>query len=250
MSFVDHNFLLYLLDKYKPKKILEIGVAAGGTSCMLLKNTGPSQQVWGVDISDKYYRNPSLSAGYLIKQECSSEEMQRHTLILGKDIVDCIDEIGPGIDFCLLDTNHVLPGELLQFFVVYPYLKKGACLAMHDISLNFYPEPGFKVNAGSYASFSNKILFCSLGSKCKMLPDQDWPNIGAVIMDEETKRCIDVTFFALGVTWHYYPAWLIDKYRDFIAAHYDSFCVRIFDQCIKNQPKLTEFYKQNFKAGY
>lgn len=244
MSEIDHNFLVYLLDAFKPKKILELGVAAGGTSCLLLKHTGEGQHVFGVDLATNYYRIPSEPVGFEIAKNCSKEERERHTLITGRDIVDCIEEIGGGIDFCLLDTSHVLPGELLQFFVVYPYLADGACVVLHDISLNFHPERQDKFTLYSYFSYSTKLLFCSLASKCKMLPDQSWPNIGAVIMDSETKNNIDSTFFALGVSWFEFPASQISKYREFIARHYDPFCRRIFNQCIKNQARLTSIFHQ------
>lgn len=239
MSDVDHAFLYYLLDKFKPKKILEVGVAAGGTSCFLLKHTGYGQDVYGVDIMTSYYRIPSEPVGFMIKNVCSPEERARHTLLLGKDIIDCMEEIGADIDFCLLDTNHVLPGELLQFFAVYPYLKAGACLALHDISLNFHPGLPEPITSYRYASYSNKLLFCALASKCKMLPKVDWPNIGALVIDDETRRGIDSTFFALGISWFYNPGSILNKYEDFINRHYDSFCQTIFKGCIKNQAKLV-----------
>ena len=45
---------------------------------------------------------------------------------------DVIDEIGSDIDFLILDTLHIVPGEILDFLVCLPYLTKDAIVVLHD----------------------------------------------------------------------------------------------------------------------
>ena len=47
-----------------------------------------------------------------------------------------MDEIGGDIDFCLIDTLHTIPGGILDFLMVFPYLKNDAIIIFHDINLH------------------------------------------------------------------------------------------------------------------
>lgn len=251
MSDTDHNFLLYLINTYKPRKVLEVGVAAGGTSAFLLQNTrhlNPAPHIYGVDLATKWYRDKSKDVGYIVKEVCTEEDMRRYTLITGLDIIEAIEIVGPNIGLCLLDTVHELPGELLQFFAVYPYMNIDSVLAMHDISLNFHPESSpqrFWPNG-----YATKILYCTIVSKYKMLPNKNWPNIGAVILGEESKKYIENTFFALGITWRYFPSkQLLTKYANFISTHYSSLCLAMFNECVEKQAMLDNFINIRYGKG-
>lgn len=235
MSTNDHKFILLLLDKYNPVKILEVGVSAGGTSSLILKNTHSGQNLYSVDISQEWYRDKNKNTGFMVDTLCTFDEKKRHTLLTGKDIVERIDEIGGGIDFVLLDTVHILPGELLQFLAVYPYLKKGAVVVVHDFSLNFSLGSPAAVIKNCYAT---KVLWCSAGSHNKYFPYTEFINIAAFEIDDATSRNIATLFFALGITWQYYPCELIDKYRKFFKRHYSENLIRIFDDCMAGQKRF------------
>lgn len=231
MSKEDHIFLATLLERYKPAKILEVGVARGGTSAFILKNIGAGQHLYGVDISDVWWSDKSTKVGIAVDELCNGEEKTRYSLLTGKDIVERIGEVAQGsdIDFCLLDTAHVLPGELLHFLAVYPYMKKGAVLALHDLSLNLvYPRERRDCSA-------TRLLFCAAGSNCKMIPDMQLPNIGAFVVDDITERCISNVFMALTISWIYWPGQVLEKYQEFIFKHYDPFNLKVFKECMHRQ---------------
>lgn len=235
MNQDDHNFLACLLAMKQPTKILEVGVALGGTSVFMLRNTGADQRFYGIDIRYNWWNDKTKETGSQISELCTPEEQSRYRLLLGRDPVERMEEVGDGIDFCILDTAHRLPGELLQFIAVYPYLKKDAIIVMHDISLNFHPKFDSKQWRRSY---STKVLFIAAGSRQKMLPDVPWPNIGAFVVDDETRRNMNSTFFALSLTWEYYDEPLLEKYMIFIREHYNKFCQNIFEQCMINQKRF------------
>lgn len=232
LAYVEKCFLIELLEKYNPKKVVEIGVSAGGTSCIILKNSSPKSEVYGVDVAEKFYCDHNKTTGYNIEDFCSADEKMRHTLLLGKDVIDQLDIIGGDIDFCFLDTTHSMPGEMLSFFAIYKSMKKGAVLVMHDISLNFLRHTSPET---ANAFTATRILFSVLGSHKKMLPKLPIPNIGALIIDEETEQSIESAFCALGVNWFYYPNALMERYKFFIDKNYSKFCANMFDQCIKLQ---------------
>lgn len=239
MTSAEQEFILILLERYKPKKIVEIGCAAGGTSALLLKNTGQDQIVYGIDISSKYYRDTSKDTSYLVKSYCSLEEQCRYKLYLGKDPIYQMDNIGSGIDFIILDTMHSLPGELLTFFAVYKYLAPGAVLILHDLTLNFERFDKTTLKARRL-SFCTNVVFTNIGSRMKFLPDTAMPNIGAVIIDDFTEDNIESMFMALSYTWAYFPIDIIYQYKQYIDKNYSEFCQKYFANCIVGQAKLAK----------
>ena len=157
MNEFQHAFVAGLFKKYKPRKILEIGIAAGGTTCFLhecKKKYGYKLEIFSVDKFENYYRVPSKKTGHLLKEMvmCDGYEdiLEYQHLLIGKSIPFYIEEIGNNVDFLIIDTTHALPGELLDFFVCLPYLKEGAIVVLHDTVCNILENSN---------SFATKILF-------------------------------------------------------------------------------------------
>lgn len=240
LALYEKRFLLQLLDKWKPKNIFEIGVSAGGTSAMILRNTAGDQKVTGIDCATQWYRDPRKKVGWNVDAFCQEAEKGRYTLYAGVDPVDIIEDIAyEGIDFCFIDTSHVLPGELLTFFALFPFMKMGCVVALHDLSFNLHVDEGLEPH-GAKAGIATRALFCSVSANKKMVPDVRRPNIGAFVIDESAGKHIDSTFFALGLTWHRYPSQdLLQKYAKFISRHYSPFCVAAFDDFVKYQKNLV-----------
>lgn len=237
----EHDFLLWMLNKYKPRKILEVGVHAGGTSALILKNTPANSTLHAVDIAVQC--DSRHGVGYKVDEICSESEKKRYKRYLGRDVIYTLPEIGDEIDLCVLDTVHQTPGELLQFFAIYPYFKKGAFLVLHDLSLNMLGSAYSSIEKEKF-SFATRLLFSLIGSSLKILPERPLPNIGAVKIDDNTRKHLSSTFFGLGITWFYYPSDLIPVYSNFIHTHYDKFCAEIFDTCINGQKKIMEKHRR------
>ncbi|MBR3624598.1 MAG: hypothetical protein IKN43_14765, partial [Selenomonadaceae bacterium] len=89
MYIHDSAFLCGLLRKYKPRKILEIGVAGGGTTSIILQcmeEIGNPYKMYSVDILNKYYRKPEKDCGYLANEVKKNLKHGSHEFMLGKVI--------------------------------------------------------------------------------------------------------------------------------------------------------------------
>lgn len=238
-------FLLTLLKQVSPKTILEIGVASGGTSVYLLKNMRTDAQLFSCDISVPLYYDNKLKTGYKVDSICDDIEKSRWKTIFGCDIVDVIDSIGSEIDFCIIDTSHALPGELLSFIAVLPYMRKGSFVVLHDTHLNHFRVMAHcneHIMDYSYYAFSTTILFSSISSEVKYsLPGVS--NIGAFQINKNTSDNIRDIFDALFVSWHYYPHDLIDKYANMIEKQYSAEYRDLFVACSESQKKLVDIKK-------
>lgn len=239
MSKIEQEFVLALLEKFQPVKIVEIGCAAGGTSALILRHTKFHQKVYGIDICPNYYRDPTKNTSYIVEEYCKPDEKSRYSLYLGKDPIYRMEAIGNGIDFVIMDTMHSLPGELLTFFAIYKYLKKGCVLVLHDLTLNF--EKFDRSNlAARKNSFCTNVVFSNIGSNTKFLPDIPMPNVGAVLIDDQTEANIESMFMALAYTWAYFPVDLIQPYKQYIDRTYSDFCKSFFSRCVIAQSRLAK----------
>lgn len=227
MSLHDHAFIKWLLDIYKPRKIVEVGIAAGGTTAFLLKQTGHGQRVYGVDNCKNFYLDPEKLTGYIVEENNSPSEKERCVILRGKDVIERLEEIGAGIDFLILDTAHRMPGEVMSFLACYPYLKKGACVVVHDLSLNYRNSSQAPDKTDAYCT---RVLWSAIGSGKKYLPNNEHHSIGAIEIDDWTERSIESVFMALGISWNYYPEAMLPLYADFFKEHYSRLCQSLFSQ--------------------
>jgi predicted O-methyltransferase YrrM len=228
LSEQEIRFLLYFVRRDKPLKLVELGVSAGGTSSYILKHMPVGSKLHSVDISNKYYRDPTKDIGYMAKKLCDSAQLCNWHLYHG-DIVDCIEQIGSGIEFLMLDTTHALPGEILQFLILLPFLRDNAVVVVHDLHLNFTSKSFF---------FSNTLLYSSVKSDQKYILGDCISNICAFVIEEQTKLNIIDIFHAIYIPWYYFPYELIDKYSKFIATYYSKECDFYFKNCINMQQKI------------
>lgn len=235
MLSTEQAFLNGLIRKYKPKKILELGVSAGGSSVIMLNASKDIEgsKVYSIDKLNYYYKNPRKNVGYLVKEKFP-KLTKNWNLYTGDIPCSFMDKIGDGIDFVLIDTIHVRPGEINDFLSVLPYLKENAIVCFHDIGASFNWGLNFKP-----AYYCNDILFSCIKGE-KILPRKNYteffPNIGAIKLDNNQKKNFIDYFFLLSLPWEYIPEKCdSQKLISHFQKHYGS--------------KLTEYYKKSLTAN-
>ena len=202
MSYLERCFLNGIIRQTKPKKILELGVSAGGSSAIILNaiKDFDNAKLYSIDYSKKWYRDNSKNTGFIIDEKFSNLK-NKWKLYTEGTAAKFMDEIGGEIDLCLIDTMHVNPGEFLDFLIVLPYLnKENAILIFHDIALHYFRKH----------SLTNGILFSCLKGKKITFNEGNWnkfSNIGAVILDENVKDNILDYLYLLTLPWQYLPSY-------------------------------------------
>ena len=239
MSPLQHGFLCGLLKEYRPKKVLEIGVSAGGTTAVILNCLQEAEiksEMYSVDLLNNYYLDTTKKVGYQVddaKEYLSN--LDQHHLLLGNVIPCFLDEIGKDIDFLIIDTMHILPGEILDFIVCLPYLAPNAIVVLHDIALNH----SF-ANGNEYAT---KVLFDTVVADKFLCLDEGYPNIGAFQITEDTQKYIMDCFSSLTISWCYDPTdQYLGEYRKKICEHYSEEYIEIFDIAVDLNKKSMEHY--------
>lgn len=250
MSEFEQAFLCGMIKNAHPKKVVEIGVSAGGTTAVILNclaMLGEDVRMYSCDLNKTYYRDSSKPVGfvaeelkpYILDRE-SGQAKVNHTILSGGYAPEFLPEIGKDIDFLILDTVHWLPGEMLDFIACLPYLKKGATVVLHDVSMNV------TINNDAIAT---KFVFDTVVADKYIMKTEDrpceFPNIAAFKITNDTYRYIRDCFSSLTITWSYMPKPAEFKlYHEFYLTEYDKDLVEVYDKAVLLQIFIT---CRNFK---
>jgi predicted O-methyltransferase YrrM len=136
---------LKILAKRRPKNILEIGTAWGGTLFLFAKVASPQAKIVSVDIPGGYPKwrvNLYQSFGVPEQKICLIREDSHLLSTLG--MVETALE-GCKLDFLFIDGDHTYDGVRKDFEMYCKLVRKGGLIALHDICLH-PPETGCEVN--------------------------------------------------------------------------------------------------------
>jgi predicted O-methyltransferase YrrM len=111
-SHLDRTFLNGLICQLEPKKILEIGVSAGGSSVVILNaiQSIENAKLYSVDIQRNWYRNQKKPTGWAVMEHYPELlSNNKWELITDVDICGIIENISShgteNFDFAFIDSS-------------------------------------------------------------------------------------------------------------------------------------------------
>ncbi|MEI0495517.1 class I SAM-dependent methyltransferase [Brachyspira intermedia] len=247
MTDIEKKFLNGIIRQNKPKKVVEFGVASGGSSAIILnaiKDINDSI-LYSIDYSEKLYVNPNKKTGWVIEEKFPylSNKWKLYTGGIGAKF---IEEIGGDIDIVLLDTVHFNPGEFLDLLIVLPYIKKGGIIILHDILLQIYVDYN--------NSYTNGIIFsCLKGKKTTLNAStlKNLGNIGAVILDDDIMDRILDYFYLLTFNWNYMPTDEDILYiTKLFKKNYDNKLIELFESIVDRNRKIFSNTSDKVETNY
>lgn len=237
------EFLNGVIRKFRPKKIVEIGVAEGGGTCIILNAIQDIENahLYSIDLSD------SPKIGKCVR-DLFPNLLNKWTLFTGNVAAKFLEQIGKDIDMVFIDSAHFEPGEILDFLIVLPFLKEGAIVGFHDIA-NQITHGGNNRNEWSPYIIFNLIRGKPFYPSGNILLKHD---IGIKILESNQKKYHHDYFRALGGQWQYFPK---EKYIEllikYFKKYYDNDCSIIFSEAVefnrnfvKKNPKI-QIYRYN-----
>lgn len=239
ITYHQHLFIAEAIESLRPKKILEIGVQMGCTSAFLLRYlelTGLSDtELFSVDIISEWYQQDTKVHHKVGEEVDKHNAPKKNWKLLTNNVVAASQNtniIGTDVELCILDTSHVYPGEILDFLMVLPMLKKNATLFIHDIlmsrhsiysdvtSMLFSAIPGEK-------SFPRTNMFASIKE-----------NIGKVILSSDIYNNLIGVFNLLTVEWQRpLSADFLNGLFTYFSNYYNKDCMDLFTHACYLQTK-------------
>jgi len=202
MSYKDRAFLNGIIRKTKPKVIVEIGLSAGGSTCVILNAIRDiDAELYSFDYNTIWYRDNGKDngrqTGFLVKQ-IVPDLTSKWKLYTGGVPCKYFDNIPKdGIDICFIDTAHFNPGEHLNILEVLPFMKKNGIIVYHDTAYHSISYPAGTTNLVSINTLNGKRI--RLNSEQTM----GLPNISAIILDENIENMLFALFSNISLPWHY-----------------------------------------------
>ena len=231
----DYYFINGLIRKYKPKKILEIGVCSGGVSAAILNAIKDRKDafLYSCDLETENYRFKGNPVGSFVKKNFP-EFLSQWKLYVGNTTGAFIEEIGGDIDFVFIDTAHVMPGEVLNMIEILPFLKKGAIVAFDDID---HHANRYLFNINEFYPCNNLLFSVLRGKKIIFRQKNDdafeFTKLGAVILDDNQENYFFEYFFLLSNNWSYMPnQFELDVIRNIVSKYYKPYFLAIFDKAV------------------
>jgi len=147
--------LLNLLAELKPKTLLEIGTASGGTLFLFCQVAEPDATIISVDLPGgpfgggyPEWRIPLYKSFAKERQRIHLIRGNSHDLCTLREVMSILDG---KIDFLFIDGDHAYEGVKKDFEMYSPLVRKGGIIAFHDI------VPGPPENVGEVPTFWNEI---------------------------------------------------------------------------------------------
>ena len=246
ITFDEQKYLNGMVRKFKPKKLVEIGVSGGGTSALMLNaiKDMPDAKLYSIDRYVNWYRGEGKKSGWAI-EERFSELMNKWTFYTGVNTAEVIEKIGNNIDFAYIDTVHKCPGEMINFLEILPFLKEEAIVVLHDTYMNFLAN---YIYDKKIINYSNNQLLCYIRGEL-ILPSYGNEvfsrNIGGLKLYKNQKNYLKHYFLALGTQWEYMPEeYDLKILREFYIKYYGEKLVEIYDDAVaKNKKRWNIIHK-------
>ena len=248
LTLEEAYFINGLIRKYRPLNCLEIGIAAGGSSILILnaiKDYSNSSLV-SIDLFE-YYRNYKI--GYLVEKNFP-ELMKNWKMYLGEMPCKVLSRLNIKFDFLFLDTAHISPGEFFNIIEALPFLKENAIIVLHDVKWHLKNALITNKTLLEAKLMPTQIYLLSalIGEKILIKKKQhDFANIGAVCLSKNQEKFYLNYFLLLMNIWQYIPKnYHLNVLRDFIKKYYsnNNLLLRIFDNSVYYNKKFFENIKE------
>ena len=224
MGSNQREFLNGVIRKFKPSKLLEVGVYRGGSSIIILNaiNDIKDSKLYSIDINEKRYIGECVNKYF-------PDLKKNWKLYNGNIACEYLEKIGKNIDMAIIDTAHFEPGEILDFLMILPFLRENAIVIFHDIGNQL------RIN-DKRREWAPYLIFNGIRGK-KIFPSGNMilgHDIGAIILEKDQKKYYHDYFRLLGGQWQYFPNEVhIIKMRKFFKKYYDKDCVFMFEEASK-----------------
>ena len=197
-------FVNGLIRKIKPKSCLEIGVAEGGSSILILnaiKDIDNSSLI-SLDLNTQSCTDNSLKTGHRVNTYFP-ELAGKWSLYTGDLPNIFLDKLNKTFDFVFIDSAHESPGEILNLIEALPFFNENAIVILHDIFWHFTrkaPKPPREIKFTPSSIYLMPTLYGD-----KLLINNELENMGAVFLYKNQKEHYLDYFLLLNGFWEYMP---------------------------------------------
>ena len=245
LTLNDAYFINGIIRKFRPKTCLEVGVARGGSSIIILnaiKDIRNSQLI-SLDLNTQLFIDNTKETGYAVKK-FFPELTNKWKLFTGDLSHKFLEQLNMKFDFLFLDTAHYTPGEIINIIEILPFLNEGAIIVLHDIIWHLDATENFK--EVKFTPTQIYLMSSLYGQKIYFTNStKGFENIGAVkLYPNQEEHYKDYFLLLMSFLEEMPTESQINDLRKFIKKYYiKEIYLSIFDSAVEKNRK----YIYNFK---
>ncbi len=236
------QFINGIIRKNRLKNCLEIGVAHGGSSILILNSIKDFKNsvLVSLDLNKELYNDPNKLTGYRVK-EYFPELTKNWKLYTGQQAHKFLVNLNIKFDFLFLDSTHATPGEILNFIEALPFLNENAIVVIHDLLWHFR-----KVINSKFFPACISLIPTLYGDKI-FIRNKSVSNIGAAFLYKNQEKHYLDYFLLLLNFWEYIPTdEQLNDLRDFIKKYYkDEIYINIFELAVRLNKNANQKFQKN-----
>ena len=243
LKIEEARFINGIIRKNKLKNCLEIGVANGGSSILILNSIKDIENsiLVSLDLNKELFTDPTKLTGYRVN-EYFPELSKNWKLFVGDQPHKFLVNLNIKFDFLFLDSTHSSPGEILNFIEALPFLKENAIVVIHDLTWHFA-----QVTYSKFFPSCISLIPALYGDKIFLNKNKEHvSNIGAVFLYPNQKEHYLDYFLLLLNFWEYIPKDnQISDLRLFIKKYYtDKIYINTFDEAVRKNKIVNDKFKK------
>ena len=247
LSQNDVYFINGIIRRHKPKKCLEIGVAKGGSSIVILNALKDIKDSFLISLDLNSFKGIGENVEKYFPELANNNKWKLYT---GKQPHIFLDKLNLKFDFLFLDTAHISPGELINIIEALPFLEENAIIVMHDL-LYHLQSINFKYRPKEIKFHPSQIYLLSSLAGYKVIiknENKGLENIGAVFLYSNKEKYYLNYFLLLFSPWEYMPTITqIEELRSFIQKYYkNDLFLLLFNKAVEE----NKIYINKFKTVY
>ena len=246
----DAYFINGIIRKFRPKKCLEVGVARGGSSVIILNAIKdiPDSFLISLDLNTKLFIDNTKDTGYVVK-EFFPELNKNWSLFTGEQPHKFLEKLNVKFDFLFLDTSHFTPGELINIIEILPFLNEGAIVVLHDIIWHLEGTENFK--EVKFTPTQIYLMSSLVGQKIYISDTKSGiANIGCVVLSPNQEEHYKDYFLLLMSFWEEMPTEKqINDLRLFIKKYYiKDIYLNIFNAAVEKNKNYIKNFRNVLKS--
>lgn len=186
IDFHTAGHLLSLIEATKPVNLVEIGVASGASTCLilrLLEKMNSTAVLSSFDIGRTVFQAPDMAIGHLVR-ETFPEGTPAWRLNTGMMSSDVARTIEGKADFVFIDANHEHPWPAIDTLMAISFTKPGCLILHHDINLpRIRPE---------FDSWGAAHLYDEWPGHKQSYPTDSLATSGAIVLNKSASKNAEI----------------------------------------------------------
>ncbi len=229
-------FIRDLIERHRPARFLEIGMASGLSTGFIARflDAAGGKAITSIDHDDTFFGDATKPNGFLFDEIYPGGKLDAK-LLKFKTALDA-DALGGPWDMAFIDANHAHPWPTLDTLAIAPHMTAPRCVIHHDLDLYMRQDVMFGIGP--------KYLYDQFPHDKRHASTANRGNIFCLDLGIPREELEDIAIRSLKLPWSLrtpLPGSQISGIRSVLQTHYAPRLLEHFDRCLSTMNLADRF---------